>query len=416
MAGHAILYSMLGMLVSTERASRVLRDARDANAPAGAFSVISHNILAPVYVMPGMFGLPDDALEWPRRRARLCAELIACDSDIVMLQEVQSSTFVSDFQELCDSCKYAVCLQSDQSKRPYANAILYKSTRYELVLEESRSRALILVLRERAQSERAKEPHVLEAELNSAAVDPVGAAATTQHLLYLANVHLQKGNSEQTTRLTQLRSLFKRLALHREQQRVLHTRITRRGTTSSAAGEAPALLESSVIAGDFNSGRQSIVYELMRDSGLARFPATTKRPGGKPGGGVRAYRTGFLGLRDVYQARQPPWGPYTMSHCTRALLDYIWASTDLEVLETMPRSLERAHAALFPEPARGQGALSPEAEADGAASVAVQTSRGRVYLPSADGAYPSDHLPSGCVLAPRSKLARAAGSNLRPRR
>lgn len=382
----------VGGCALTERASHVLRAARDANIGRGAFSVVSHNILAPIYATPGTFGVSAEVLDWPRRRDRLCQELAACDSDVVMLQEVQLSTFSPDFDALCASCGYAASLQADQVRRPYANAILYRAARYEPVLEESRSRAQILVLRERAQAAPAAEPD---------------EGAGLVRLLYLANVHLQKGGSEQLTRLTQLRSLFKRLALHREEQGALHARAARADRPRSggaARAAAAALLESSVIGGDFNSARQSSVYELMRDSGLSRFPATTRRPGGTPGGGVRAYRTGFLGVRDVYQARQPRWGPYSMSHCTRTLLDYIWASTDLEVVETMPRSQERAHAALFPEAAHGQRAAEAGPLADGAEQEPVLRG-GRICLPSADGAYASDHLPSGCVLAPRAGWA-----------
>ena len=95
-----------------------------------------------------------------------------------------------------------------------------------------------------------------------------------------------------------------------------------------------------------------------------------------------------------------------MSHATRALLDYMWASADLDVLETMPRCYERAHAARFAEPTapRGRDERPPQTSAcadDERGEANARAAQPRLVLPSADGAYASDHLPTGCTLAPR---------------
>jgi len=340
--------------------------------------------------------VPCETLAWPDRSRRLRAQLAECEADIVMLQEVQAGTFESDFRELLDTCGYAASLQEDDSRRPYANVILYKTDRYKLIAAESRSRVQIAVLRERAER-----------------AEGGGVEEVAGRVLYLANVHLQKGGQEEITRLAQLRSLFKRLSNFREVQR------KRRGAPGRGRNRAPpaesaeggCALESCVIGGDFNCARKSDVYRLMRDSGLQRFPASKQRPGGGPaGGGV--YRTGFLPLQDVYESKVPLWGPFTASHCTGSLLDYIWASTDLEVVETLPRALERAHAARFPERVRN-GAQSGGGDTEPEEGVFLR--RERLPLPSEDGLYVSDHLPAGCVLRPRApRLAQGKAQGAEP--
>jgi endonuclease/exonuclease/phosphatase family metal-dependent hydrolase len=346
-----------------------------------------------------------------------------------MLQEVRLSTFAEDFAALLADGRYGFCVQAESAKRPYANAILFRTPRFELVREESRSRAQIAVLRE---VDCCAETHAAAAavpptDTPAAEQDAPGAggagearqAALGRRIWYLANVHLQKGSQEEVTRLMQLRSLFKRLAHHRDEQCVLEARSgrprarnsagRRRGVGDSASSEGGRTLpESAIICGDFNCRRHSQVYELMREAGLRRFPSTQRRADGALGGGMRVYRTHFLRLQDTYDSRRPQWGPYSYSHASGALLDYVWASTDLEVLETMPRALDRADVSeRFPEPSATKLAAALERDAPSAGADARPAAFGRrarffTQLPSKDGKYPSDHLPMGCVVAPHS--------------
>lgn len=397
-------WSAGSVVVAPDSAARVLRDTRDGSVRRGALSIVSQNILAPVYASAGGYDVPADVLAWPRRCAELCAQLEAYDADIVMLQEVEPASFAPDFDRLLETCGYEAVLQADDPKRPYANAVLFRRDRFEVVSAESRSRAQIVVLLERAQSTGATaagessggdEPHA-----------PRAYASGGASLLYLANVHLQKGSQSQLTRLLQLRSLFKHLAHHREVQGRVHSAGGKRGgraarnggaKTGAVNGRASSLAESSVICGDFNCGRQSEVYELMREGGLRKFPSTQRRPDGTLGGGAKAYRTGFLPLKDAYVASAPPWGPFTYTHCSGALLDYMWVSMDLDVLVTLPRSHTRE------DLARGlqDAPTKPVGEPTGAHEP-------RRPLPSRDGRYISDHLPSGAVLAPRLRADRDA--------
>ena len=208
-------------------------------------------------------------------------------------------------------------------------------------------------------------------------------------------MHLQKGSQSQVTRLLQLRSLFKHLAKHREALGRAHSAGGKRGGRAAqnggarASGDGGSLAERSVICGDFNCGRHSEVYELMRDGGLRKFPSTQRRPDGTLGGGAKAYRTGFLALKDAYAASAPAWGPFSYSHCSGALLDYVWVSTDLEVLATLPRAHTREDLA--------RGLQDAPTNPGGEPAVAHEPRR---PLPSRDGRYVSDHLPSGAVLAP----------------
>ena len=191
-----------------DSAARVLRDARDGGVRRGAFSIVSQNILAPVYARMGSYNVPAEVLAWPRRCAQLCEQLEAYDADVVMLQEVEPASFAPDFERLLETCGYEAVLQAEDPKRPYANAVLFRRGRFEVVSAESRSRAQIVVLLERAEPVGAME-----------AGEPTGGGdqrARAGNLLYLANVHLQKGSQSQVTRAVRTVSMSRGTSVEME--------------------------------------------------------------------------------------------------------------------------------------------------------------------------------------------------------
>lgn len=317
------------------RAANVLAAGRDAAEADGAFSVLSYNILLPAFAQEYP-GVDPAVLAWAGRRERICEHLVACDADVVALQEVDVSSFREDFAVVLDTCGYGASVQLPDRGRPYGNVLLYRRQRFTLEAEESRSRVQIAVLREDSRR------------------------------LYCASVHLTRGAGEQHTRLLQLKSLFRRLNGFRARLVTI-----------------PAELEGALISGDFNSDRHSEVFRLLRDSGLKRFPSVRRRANKTPIAASKPYATGFLALRDVYRAVPPAWGPYEATHRNGLPLDYIWASPNLEVLMTMPCARERAHdEELF----GGHRLESPTAPLH------------RRPLPIPSQLYPSDHLAIGCAL------------------
>lgn len=366
-AGHVVpLVVALGHVAvppALDRADAVLRHARTDALQRGspALSVVSLNVLSPAFARAESYPhIASEQLEWHTRCKQICAQIASCEADVVALQEIRVSTFELDFSPLLE-LGYAASVQADDKRRPYGCATLYDCSRFLLEREESRSRVQLSTLR-----------------------DVHSRGKSGERRMYLANVHLQRGSCDEATRLLQLRSLFKHLAEHR----------------AASLGRAPADVgraapgECAIICGDFNSGRRTAVYQLMRDGALRTFPPTGKQrrhSDGSPARG-RPYKTGFLRMKDAYRAKPPAWGPFEMTHTSGALLDYIWVSDNCEVVASMPCAWRRQDArTLF-----GRGGAA-STSASGRVGLRMHP-RARAALPSADGQYASDHLALGCVL------------------
>mmetsp|Transcript_9796 Transcript_9796/g.29148 ORF Transcript_9796/g.29148 Transcript_9796/m.29148 type:complete len:357 (-) Transcript_9796:445-1515(-) len=266
-------------------------------------SVVTWNLLAPCFAPPSKYPwAPPEALDWLHRRGRIVSQLAALDADVVCLQEVQRPLWdelAADFSSL----GYDTILQdssSNKAKHPIANAVLLRRGHVELVRAESRSRALITVLR--------------------AAGDT--AADSEQESLYLANVHLEAGADKAAMRQSQLRSLLKRLEFQRSVD------------VAKACGRPRALSPTAdvtgapiVIAGDFNCDRRSPLHTLLAEGAL---PTEVPAPGPR-------VRSALLPLTDAYAANPPPWGPpLRSSYRNGRILDFIWTSPTVSVLRTMP--------------------------------------------------------------------------------
>ena len=164
----------------------------------GQISLVSWNVLAPSYAKPEKYPwVTADDLSWDRRQARILDRLAEYDPDIVCLQEVEVALW-DDLQSGFSALGYDGVLQEMKNDHPVACAVLLRRGVIELERAESRSRALITVLR-------------------------AGSAPTP---LYLASVHLEAGREKGATRLNQLRSLMRRLELQRgkDTNRKMHTR------------------------------------------------------------------------------------------------------------------------------------------------------------------------------------------------
>ncbi|KAL3930388.1 MAG: hypothetical protein SGPRY_001557, partial [Prymnesium sp.] len=174
------------------------------------------------------------ALDWQFRRRGIVSQLEKLDADVVCLQEVELGVWPelkSDFESLgYDS----VLQKSKSSSNVIANVVLLRKGHVELVRAESRSRALIAVVRT-VRDDSSPE-----------------ASTLSEAMLYLANVHFDAGGPvKASTREAQLRKLLKRVALQRSLD------------VAEAAGRPRALSPASdaadtsfVIAGDFNCDRR----------------------------------------------------------------------------------------------------------------------------------------------------------------
>jgi len=253
-------------------------------------SVVTWNILAPEFATPTKYPWASaDALAWPSRQERILLKLAEIDADIVCLQEVG----VAQWDELCGrlhTLGYDGILQEMSRGHPIANAILLRRGHVELLRAESRSRALIAVVR------------------------ACGGTASKPQPLYLANVHLEAGAEKSATRLSQLRSLLRRIEL----QCSVNIAAEVRAPMSSVDGARSPV----AIVGDFNSDRSSDVHELLSSHGNKARSADKRRLLSNP----------LLPLRDAYSDHPPPWGPsLKSSYRNGRLLDFIWTSSSVSV-------------------------------------------------------------------------------------
>lgn len=256
---------------------------------AGQFSVFSWNILAPQFAPPSKYPwASNDALDWRHRQPRIVRQIKDAGADIVCLQEVEVDRW-DGLHAALQREGYRGVLQEVKRDHPMTNAVLLKDGRLEFCETESRSRALITVLR---------------------ACDGTGADASSPPL-YLANVHLEAGSDKAATRTSQLRSLLKRIE-------------RRAADAPGAAGAASSV--PLVVCGDFNCERSSELHRL-----LSSAPARTPRAAGGE------LSSALLPLRDAYLRTPPPWGPpLRSSYRNGRLLDFIFTSDAVPLLRTMP--------------------------------------------------------------------------------
>ena len=172
---------------------------------------------------------------------------------------------------------------------PVANAVAVRGSMLQVGRTESRSRAMITMLRKASGHGR---------------IDSSPAPS-----LYLANVHLEAGADKGEKRILQLRSLLKRVE------------------SQCAADAVNAQSAPVVIAGDFNCDRASDLHSLLSRGTKGASASRSAMP------------PGLLPLRDAYLESPPPWGPpLRSSYRNGRVLDFIWASSAVEVQRTMPVS------------------------------------------------------------------------------
>jgi mRNA deadenylase 3'-5' endonuclease subunit Ccr4 len=289
-------------------------DALSASAPPTEFRILSWNLLAPMFAPKEKYKYSDPAcLPWSYREPRILARLKAWNPDIICLQEMQLDLW-DDF--LAQMNGYQGVIQKEKSsKRDLpVNAVLVRDGCAEIVRTESRSRALIVVLKptpNNAGSDGEKEDNEDD---------------DTEHpMIYLANVHLEAGFDRDETRYFQIRSLMKQL----EKQVLLDTPDHfKHDIDSDIDGSEPAV----ILAGDFNMfSTDDIIYDLLTVGHL---------PDDDDGDDVLVADTlpepflPLLPLRDAYRQCPPVPGPVLMTYRGGAVLDYIWLSSSFTVQET----------------------------------------------------------------------------------
>lgn len=322
--------------------------------------LVSWNILAPTYSHPQKYPWSSkEHLSWRYRQKLILSDLKKIDADVICLQEMECALFDAFMSQISE--EYLGILQNTTDEHPVGNAILVRKNKLKVLRQESRSRALILVVN---------------------GVEKFSPARP----LYLANVHLQAGMEDDKTRVCQLKSLLKRIHNHVR----MEISQEKTGWNETTKQLSPAV----IVAGDFNMLATNPVYRWL--SHRHQGTGTNKQSEVNildNGTGLELLDLKFpkkvplLPLKDIFSDLPPVLqengevseaqghSEVKMTYCGGSVLDYIWTmdiavdqSTDIshksavEVLQTLV-----FHTAAF----------SPD----------------RQQWPS--GTHPSDHLPVG---------------------
>ena len=254
----------------------------------------SWNLLAPVYTKGRKYPwCSEEHLSWDHRKGLITEQLIQARADILCLQEVQIEHW-PDLLASLQPLRYQGILQNVTSGHPVATAVLYDASKLELLRSESRSRALIAVLKERSSEESSSSTNI---NMN-----------TDRHL-YLASVHLEAGQEEDCnlTRYHQLKSLWKRMSNHIRLDKV------------------PLDDAAVVLAGDFNMLYSNPLYSSL-SRGLLYHPNNPLTPAKK-----------LTKLEDAYRATTSIASPKRLEKTFGggSILDYIWTSERVDVKECL---------------------------------------------------------------------------------
>jgi mRNA deadenylase 3'-5' endonuclease subunit Ccr4 len=250
------------------------------------------------------------ALDWDKVRCpQIVQTILATGADIVCLQEVQLDTWDTDLLPHFQQRNYTCIVQNVKRNHPIACAILLKRDQWNVLAIESRSRALIVVLQERA--------------IISDDDDDTGSRTGFPQTIYIANVHLDARYDQDQTRFNQVKSLLKRMEYHYQQQQP-------KQLLSNV--DTPPIV---IIAGDFNMLRTNPLYRLLL-TGVYTHPFQSD---------TLSLHSSLLPLRDIYNdgsdkgdtTKMVTTGQSLSSTKKRlwrtfaggSILDYIWVSRSM---------------------------------------------------------------------------------------
>ncbi|GAX18677.1 hypothetical protein FisN_10Hh110 [Fistulifera solaris] len=234
--------------------------------------IVTWNLLAPQYAVAPKYSSKDH-LDWSYRQPLIIDILKQSPTnDFICLQEVQ----VDKWEDLRAAFQdtHTTILQH-VAHHPVACAILVRSTHWKVVHTESRSRALLCILKHR----------------------------TSGQPWYVACVHLEAGADKDETRFNQLKSLLQRVHYHQSERNQ----------------SAPL-----IITGDFNLWEAAAhpIYQILA---TGRIPQALPWDHQKIWLEAPSWAQQLLPLIDTQASQQQP------TFAGGSILDYIWVSSVLRV-------------------------------------------------------------------------------------
>eukprot|EP00386_Alphamonas_edax_P008410 GDKI01027596.1.p1 GENE.GDKI01027596.1~~GDKI01027596.1.p1 ORF type:complete len:450 (-),score=131.93 GDKI01027596.1:384-1700(-) len=246
-------------------------------------SIFSYNMLAQCYVKrpwdPNQWAgvMSRDFLQWEYRWPLIQQTCIGSNADIICLQEVELNRWEGEILPFFVTYGYSGVLQNDKNKKeghPVGVAILYRTDRFDPLIADHRSRALLVFLQLKDVS---LKPYVADTtdtpttEANgngngsassnggdAAASAPGGDSADTptpppQMSICIANVHLEGEPRRVADRLSQFKSTLKQV---RSNQKTL--------------GLHTLMYDCVCVCGDFNASENSSVYKAAVEGRLSK--------------------------------------------------------------------------------------------------------------------------------------------------
>lgn len=185
-----------------------------------SFKLLTYNCLVQRFIDDEKYPKSDKAhLDFDYRFSLFTSEFSALDPDIICLQEIDESLFLSHWQPWFSSNGF----QAHYQKKPkWGNVTALRADKFSLEWIDHRSRALLCLFK----------------------------CLKNNHALYIANVHLSAQTDKVEEKTNQVKSLFKQIEKH----------------------QASSLLtqenSSIVVCGDFNSNPTQGIYKLFTEGKL----------------------------------------------------------------------------------------------------------------------------------------------------
>jgi len=245
--------------------------SHDLGAGPDEVSVASLNALAPPYVeIPPGVTRPEEreVYGWDFRWNLLKQRLLGTNADFFCLQEVDNRLFEGMERDLRDAGYRGVMQDAKRKKECHTVGVatFYRAEKFQLQSEDHRSRALILLLKRnlsRLPGGGVLGPQSLSSSSSSSSssspmdsrdespdteeeFDEAGDGKVRPVFIQVANVHLQGEPKRVQDRFSQTRSTVKSLR-----------------STHDGLGWRSSGCECVVIAGDFNSDRESSPYVFL---------------------------------------------------------------------------------------------------------------------------------------------------------
>ncbi|KAH3902885.1 related to Glucose-repressible alcohol dehydrogenase transcriptional effector [Saccharomycodes ludwigii] len=229
-----------------------------------SFTLLSYNTLCQHYATPKMYRFtPSWALNWDYRREKLKEQIMSYKTDIICLQEVESKTFDDFWSPLMEregySCIFhsktrARTMQSKDSKKVDGCAIFFKKSEFKLIFKELVDFSSVWM----NSPKFSKTADYINRAMNK---DNVSLYTKLHHIksgenIWVATTHLHwdpKFNDVKTFQVGVLLDHLEKLV--REQNHI---------TTPGDYKKTPI-----IICGDFNSQRNSAVYELFNTGSVS---------------------------------------------------------------------------------------------------------------------------------------------------